>query len=274
MPLPNPRPSETEQDWMSRCMGDDEMQTEFPDQKQRTAVCAQKWRDKGTRATEEHERRYLPACELRVAVGDDGVKRLVGYPAVFNVLSSPIQSPFGLFRERIRPGAFTRSLSKGIDVHATIEHDGGITTLGRLKSGTLTLTEDEKGLFAEIVPPNTMAGRDVVELVNRGDLDNMSFAFNHATDDWAMEDGEEIRTLIEVDVHDVSIVAQGAYPDTTIAVRSREAWKAGLGSADAAAEKAKDASESESTIERLKRMDLTYAAERVKSGSRWGRQEK
>lgn len=274
MPLPNPRPSETEQDWMSRCMGDDEMQAEFPDQKQRTAVCAQKWRDKDTRATEAHERRYLPACELRVSTGDDGVRRLTGYAAVFDSLSEKLRGFFGdEFRERITPGAFKKSLERGDDVHAKIEHQGGVMTLGRRKAGTLSLKEDDRGLLASITPPDTSAGRDVVELVRRGDLSNMSFAFDVKGEAWEKVDGEEIRVLSEVDLFDVSIVAQPAYPDTTVALRSRDGWKT-MKPPDAATDKTEETEEPESTADRLKRMDLTYATERVKSGSRWGRQEK
>lgn len=46
MPLPKPKPGEDRDDWIGRCMSDDTMQSEFPEQDQRTAVCNQIWRDK------------------------------------------------------------------------------------------------------------------------------------------------------------------------------------------------------------------------------------
>jgi len=39
MPLPKPRKKETEQEFVSRCMGDEMMRNDFKDQKQRAAVC-------------------------------------------------------------------------------------------------------------------------------------------------------------------------------------------------------------------------------------------
>jgi hypothetical protein len=39
MPIPNPKKSEKQGDFVSRCMGDETMNKDFPDQKQRAAVC-------------------------------------------------------------------------------------------------------------------------------------------------------------------------------------------------------------------------------------------
>jgi serine protease inhibitor len=39
MPIPNPKKSEEQGDFVSRCMGDETMNKDFPDQKQRAAVC-------------------------------------------------------------------------------------------------------------------------------------------------------------------------------------------------------------------------------------------
>lgn len=45
MPMPKPRPRENEQDFITRCMGNDTMVTDFPENNQRAAVCYQQWRD-------------------------------------------------------------------------------------------------------------------------------------------------------------------------------------------------------------------------------------
>lgn len=39
MPLPKVRKNETEQEFVSRCMSDDIMLSEYKDQKQRAAIC-------------------------------------------------------------------------------------------------------------------------------------------------------------------------------------------------------------------------------------------
>ena len=48
MPIPKPRDGETENDFMSRCMSNDVMQSEYPDQDQRVAICETSWRDSKT----------------------------------------------------------------------------------------------------------------------------------------------------------------------------------------------------------------------------------
>lgn len=47
MPIPKPRKDESEAQFISRCMGDSTMNKEYPDQKQRTAICYSQWRKKG-----------------------------------------------------------------------------------------------------------------------------------------------------------------------------------------------------------------------------------
>ena len=46
MPLPTPKKDEKENDFISRCMGDETMKAEYPEQKQRTAVCYSQWKNK------------------------------------------------------------------------------------------------------------------------------------------------------------------------------------------------------------------------------------
>jgi len=44
MPLPKPKTGEKQQDFISRCMSNPTMKKEFPEQKQRLAVCFSQWR--------------------------------------------------------------------------------------------------------------------------------------------------------------------------------------------------------------------------------------
>ena len=121
----------------------------------------------------KREYRANPGLELRQDLGEP--LKIRGYAAVFNQLS---ERDLG-FRERIMPGAF-KSLS-GNDVRALVNHDPS-QIIGRTKSGTLTMREDDHGLLVEISPPNTTLGRDAVESIKRGDLDQMSFAFQIVKD--------------------------------------------------------------------------------------------
>lgn len=152
-------------------------------------------------------------------IQDDGPPRLVGYAARFNV-----RSHYMGFYETIRPGAFARTLASNPDVRANVQHEGGLLTIGRTTNGTLRLHEDDTGLLIEVEPPDTQAGRDVLTLVNRGDVNEMSFAFRipDGGDKWTRQDGEHHRELldIELDGGDVAVVTGPAYPQTTVEVRA------------------------------------------------------
>ena len=165
---------------------------------------------------EYKEIRSAAVKELRVHDDGDGPV-IAGYAAVFDSLSEEI---FG-FRERVLPGAFTNTLKGKPDVRALIDHDSS-KILGRTTAGTVTIKEDDRGLAVRITPPDTTAGVDVLKSIRRGDIDQMSFAFQTVTDQWHTEDEEEIRELVEVRLFDVSVVTFPAYPDTSVSVRSND----------------------------------------------------
>ncbi len=156
------------------------------------------------------------AFQMNLEVRSDGDKppKIVGYAAVFNSLSENL----GGFREIIKPGAFKNAILKD-DIRALWNHDPNYV-LGRNKSGTLKLEEDDKGLRIEIEPPDTTFAKDLMESMRRGDVDQMSFGFVTKSDRWGMENGETIRELHEVDLFDVSIVTYPAYTATSANVRS------------------------------------------------------
>lgn len=164
------------------------------------------------------ERRML--CKEVRLDSADGKPTIRGYAAVFNQLSGDL----GGFREQLSQGAFTDALQTS-DVRALINHDSNLV-LGRSTSGTLTMREDSTGLSVEITPPDTQAARDLVELMRRGDVSQMSFAFTVAKEDqqWKRDgEGPWIRTIKRVKgLYDVSVVTYPAYPQTSAAVRALE----------------------------------------------------
>lgn len=147
----------------------------------------------------------------------DGARKLAGYAAVFD--SESVDMIY--FKEQIAPGAFTRTLKENGDVRALVNHDTG-KVLARTKSGSMTMREDTHGLFVEISPADTSYGRDISELVKRGDVDGMSIGFRVKEDKWSIRDGKDFRTLLDIELHEVSIVAFPAYTTTSISARSAE----------------------------------------------------
>jgi Escherichia/Staphylococcus phage prohead protease len=158
------------------------------------------------------EKRFSTA-EFRIEERDGKPPVITGYAAVFNSLSLDL----GGFRELIRPGAFARTLGSA-DVRALVNHDPNLV-LGRNKAGTLRLSEDERGLKMEIDPPNTGCGRDILESLRRGDIDNCSFGFYCVSDSWADTGDGIVRELCDVDLLDTSVVTYPAYEQTSVAVR-------------------------------------------------------
>lgn len=185
----------------------------------------------------EIERRTICARELRASDEGDGPARISGYAAVYNSLSEDL----GGFREMIAPGAFG---ALDGDVRALWNHNSDYV-LGRTRSGTLALSSDEIGLAFEATPPDTQWARDLMTTIRRGDVDQMSFGFRTVRDEWRQETGQApVRTLLQVELYDVSPVTFPAYPQTSAQVRARVSEmtaNAGLESGQADGEQAEQA---------------------------------
>ena len=162
---------------------------------------------------DEIERRSI-FSELRIAKEEGKKPKIVGYAAVFEKKSMDM----GGWREMVKPGAFQKTLKES-DVHALWNHDPKYV-LGRIKSGTLRLEEDERGLMVEIDPPETSWAVDLMRSIERGDVDQMSFAFHAVKTTWNDSNPKEpLRELNEVKLLDVSPVTYPAYQQTSVAVR-------------------------------------------------------
>jgi len=165
------------------------------------------------------ERRTFSVRDVEVRQAEDGTMSLRGYAAVFDEPSVPLP-----FIETIAPGAFRKTLSETPDVRLLINHEG--LPLARTKNGTMTLIEDDRGLYMDAQIADTSEGRDLYKLVERGDVDQMSFAFRVIRQKY--NEDRTTRTLTEVSLADgdVSVVTYPAYVMTS--VEAREQMKAAL----------------------------------------------
>lgn len=154
------------------------------------------------------------AVELRAEVAG---RVLRGHAAVFRQLAD-----IGYAWEQIAEGAFDRALKDpATDVRALFNHDPS-NLLGRQSSGTLRLGTDKIGLDFEIDLPGTTLGRDVEELVERGDITGASFGFIPGDDEITKApDGRRLRTHTSVrSLVDISPVTWPAYEGADTALRS------------------------------------------------------
>lgn len=156
----------------------------------------------------------LRAVELRSEIAGS---KMTGYASVFGQYAD-----FGSYLETLAPTAFDGVLADpATDVRSYYQHDSS-RLLGRQGSGTLRLTTDTTGLHFELDIPDTTDGRDLRELVTRGDLTGMSFGFVAGQEDWGhVPDGRELRTHVSVArLIEVSPVSRPAYAGTSVQLRS------------------------------------------------------
>jgi uncharacterized protein len=167
------------------------------------------------------ERRFTSgAVEVRQR---GNVTTIEGHAAVFDKLSQNL----GGFVERVMQGAFTKTLNEA-DIRALFNHDENLV-LGRNKSGTLEMSEDDSGLYYRITPPDTTYARDLMTVLERGDVSQSSFAFMTIEDEWGLTEQDfPRRDLVQVHLVDVSPVTYPAYLDTDAGTGGRSAALVGL----------------------------------------------
>lgn len=155
--------------------------------------------------------------EIRTATLSAADKKLVGYAVKWNRRSEVLWDEFV---EQFAPNAFKDSLAAGADVRALYEHDHS-ALLGRNTSGTLVLSEDATGLRFELTPPDTQLGRDVLILVERGDISGMSFGFRALKDQWDSTQQPYVRTVLAAELREITVTSLPAYRETDIQIAKR-----------------------------------------------------
>jgi len=159
-------------------------------------------------------RLFVP--EFRTALTDQE-NRMSGHASVFGALAQ-----IGSHWERIHQRAFNGALGRD-DVRFLLNHNPD-NLLGRTSSGTLELQTDETGLQVRSLLPDTTLGRDVRELVRRGDLTGMSFGFKPTAHEWGRApDGRQLRTITALELYDVSLATYPAYKESNdVVLRTRD----------------------------------------------------
>lgn len=151
-------------------------------------------------------------------------REIEGYAAVFYRKDDP-GTEYELipgFKERIGEHAFDGVLERGDDVLGLFNHDLD-AILGRRRAHTLELSVDNTGLRYRIQAADTERARDLLEHIDRGDIDGSSFSFLVEDDgEVIFQEGDQVIRLIRsVDrLIDVGPVTFPAYEATSAAARS------------------------------------------------------
>ena len=160
--------------------------------------------------------RITMAAEVRAIATNDGSLKIGGYAATFGNEATGLN-----FREVIAKGAFTRTLKSDNPVFLLINHDTESLPLASTQSGTMSLREDETGLYMEAtLDPKNPRAAELASALERGDVDKMSFAFTVAPDGDTRSEG--LRTLTDLDLYEVSVVTWPAYDATSVGMRSAD----------------------------------------------------
>jgi uncharacterized protein len=151
---------------------------------------------------------------------------ILGTAARYGVMSNNLG-----FREIIQKGAFSRSLRQNPNVVCLWNHDSNSIPLGRTKAGTLTLSEDDRGLHYKCqLDPNNPVHKALHSSIRRGDVESCSFAFSVVPggqkweEDFIDPETKQrtlLRTLTDIDIWDVSPVVSPAYPGTNLDARNK-----------------------------------------------------
>ena len=188
--------------------------------------------------------RFIPieTCGLQLREPQEGQtesREIEGRPIVFGVRSVNL-TPWSSTRkvyEVLEPGCISRELLQKSDVVLNLNHNSDVVNvLGRYRNNpdkdTLSLELRGDGIDCRCDLPKTNNANDTLELIRRGDINGMSFAFE---DDWEdsengvsfektndVEDGKEVwlRHVKRITgLYDVSIVTHPAYDQTTVGTR-------------------------------------------------------
>ena len=187
--------------------------------------------------------RFIPTndCGLQLREPQEGQqesREIEGRPIVFGVRSVNL-TPWSSTRkvyEILEPGCISRELLAKSDVILNLNHSNMVPdVLGRFRNSdkdTLSLELRGDGIDCRCDLPKTNNANDALELMKRGDITGMSFAFE---DDWEdsengvsyektndIEDGKEVwlRHVKKITgLYDVSIVTHPAYEQTNVGLR-------------------------------------------------------
>ena len=190
--------------------------------------------------------RFIPieTCGLQLREPQEGQtesREIEGRPIVFGVRSVNL-TPWSSTRkvyEVLEPGCISRELLQKSDVVLNLNHNSDVVNvLGRFRNNperdTLKLEMRGDGIDCRCELPKTNNANDTLELIKRGDITGMSFAFSDDYEDTEngvsyertndVEDGKEVwlRHVKRINgLFDVSIVTHPAYEQTSVATREQ-----------------------------------------------------
>lgn len=228
MPIPKPKNGESESDFMSRCMDNAVMLSEYPDQDQRVAVCLGSFRSKKEEnemsdhdqteerfddyVSEDFDEKYETGsldikAEIKAHHDEEESGMFTGYGSIFGNKD--------LGNDVVVQGAFTKSLArKGAKAVKLLYQHRADEPIGVYDE----IIEDKKGLRVKgRLAMGTQRGREVYELMKMGALDGLSIGFRVGDKGYDYDEKGKRRLIKEVDLLEISAVTFPMNPRARVA---------------------------------------------------------
>ena len=195
MPIPKPNAGEAQDDFMSRCVSDQVMLGEYPDDDQRVAVCMQSFQGKEESMEYEHGTLDVEA-ELKADESENGKGEFTGYGSVFG------NKDYG--NDIVVEGAFAKSIAgkgaRGVKLLYQHKSDEPIGVFDEI-------IEDKRGLRVKgRLALGTQRGKEVYELMKMGAMDGLSIGYRVDAKGYDYDDNGKKRYIKEVDLMEISAV--------------------------------------------------------------------
>jgi uncharacterized protein len=169
-----------------------------------------------TTSTKEVRNIAIAANNIEIRKAAYGKRSISGYAIKFGQASADL----GGFIEFVSPTALDRTLKENPDVLLLRDHDSS-KLLGRTIAGNLSLKVNSSGLHFDATLLDTSTASDTYLDIQAGLLSGCSFGFCTRDDKWEQgPDGQLIRTLLDVDLHEISVTSFPAYQSTTVDARN------------------------------------------------------
>lgn len=161
-------------------------------------------------------RKFSSEIELKRAEEiEDDLGIVEGYFIKYN---TPAEYGREGFYEQVDPNALTETLANNNDIKCFYNHNYDLI-LGRQSNGTLTLTNDDIGLYGVCkLNLKDSQARDVFERVKRRDITGCSFG---AYIDEEFDKDKSLFTVKKVDLIEVSVCPLPFYDSTTMTARNK-----------------------------------------------------
>ena len=167
------------------------------------------------------------------AAEKDGKRMLSGRATVYETARSDTGA---WYRVVTGKGCFANSLAdeKAKKIKCLVGHDDG-RIVAAVQSGTLKFEDKEDGLYFTAELADTQDGRDIFELVRRGDVSECSYGAYVKKYERERDEETDVVTyrITEARLVEVSIVGWGAIPGTAVGVAAGMESEAAFFEADA-----------------------------------------